>query len=193
LLSAEKVLQQQIGAVVMFRVMKPAVISTPSGGTLGELTLAATGSVWTADIQQDLTKDWQVIFHLGRTARGVLTIARMELRPRGQGVPEGGVTMALVRAITIAPARRYVTNKASVETRQRASVKASRRGRPSLLTQDYRKLLKRFDRLVERGDPHPAKTLATALRANHSTVRTWIVRAMTLDGRRSARDSAQRQ
>jgi hypothetical protein len=148
-----------------------------------EMTLVATGSVWDREKREALTKDWQVVFHFGRTARGELTIARLEVLPSGKDVPEGGVTTALIRGITIAAARRYVVNKEQIQARQRAAAKPGRRGRPRLLTpRDYQKVMKRYDRLVERGDPHPSKTLFGELKRegvtqSWSTVRSWVARA----------------
>jgi hypothetical protein len=96
----------------------------------------------------------------------VLTVARLEVRPTGKDVPDDGVTMALIRAITIAPARRYVVNKAQIEARQRAWTKRSRRGRPGLLTRPL------FDELKREGKTR-----------SRSTVRAWIARAKSVDGR----------
>jgi hypothetical protein len=156
----------------------------------GDVTVALTGvsarasagrlRVGTTAVGQKITKDWQVIYHLGHTARGQWTVARLEICPCTSDVPEGGVTMKLIRAITIAPARRYVITQKRIE-----SLKP--------LPPRLRDVLRQHDRLVLAGDPHPGKTLAATLGENWSTVRTWLRRARELaNDSDSARSSAHR-
>jgi hypothetical protein len=138
-------------------------------------------------IHQKLTKDWEAICHLGRTARGTLTIVNLEVRPITSDVAADGVTIAVIRKIAIGRARRYVRNQAHLEGRPLSVAPAPRlRGRPGQLTpQDYKKLLRRYGELIKRGDLHPTKTLFVALKREGvtrgwGTVRTWLSRARKL-------------
>jgi hypothetical protein len=160
-------------------------VTVPITGVSAKGRVGSVGSVGATALHQTLTKDWEAIYRLGRTARGVLTVVGLEVRP-AQNVPDDGLTIAVIRLIAIGRARRYVNNQARFEAQRQPSAPSSTgppRGRtPRLTHQDYGKLLKRYDGLVDMGDPHPAKTLFEDLKRegvtkSRSTVRTWLLRA----------------
>lgn len=146
----------------------------------------STDGTWSVvGFESDLTPDWKVKFCYGKTQSGAWTIARVEVmpwRPNGdEVVPDGGVTMALLRKITIAHVHRFVDMKNEAgghATARQSPLKPLDRRAPT--QQQLRKLLARYTHLINAKDPHPAKTLAAELKQPRSTVRTWILRAKEL-------------
>ena len=124
--------------------------------------LIVDGAKGPVAILRDIGKHWRVTYSFGRTEAGALTLARLKLRRNGRMASwetYAGITVALIRQqLQIAYVQRYLQ---ACNRRATAPAKpgATKKG-PGRSSQFYRKLLERYQRLVDAEDKHPAKTLA---------------------------------
>lgn len=142
--------------------------------------------------QRPLNDDWRIKYTFGRTPLGALTVVRVEVHPNREddrSPDEHGVTVAMLRQVTLAPIRRYLDLKSYARRPERTAPTRPRR-RGSLTSRQYRKIWTRFRQLVCANDPAPSKTLAAELNANRNTVRTWIARAKVLYGGTASRTAS---